>query len=196
MQQAVRLERCRLATELSMGSPGHGVLPRWPQQFIMCKNLPAGGALKGSRGAEAAGSQRNSGLWSFFFFSFSPDLKRTVRNIQSTGCWEQNPRRNPSFWTKQNNLRKLDLTQETNSLFPAKCFLLSQPRPSALDTILCAKRRTQFWDPSGLAQPLCDLGQATSALLTSASSSLRRKGWARSGCTNLSDCGEAVYTYI
>ena len=124
MQQAVLLERCRLATEPSTDSPRQGVLPRWPQQFIMLKNLPTGGALHRGWGAEAAGSQGNSGLGSLFgflCFSFSPSLK---------GRWETSNLQDPGRSThcglnNQNNVWKLDLTHETNSLFPAKYFLLS-----------------------------------------------------------------------
>ena len=68
--------------------------------------------------------------------------------------------------------------------------------PSALDTIPCVKKRAQFRDPGGLAQTLCDLEQITSALLTSASLSLRRNRQARSGFTKLNDWVEAVYIYI
>ena len=90
----------------------------------MLKNLPTGGALHRGWGAEAAGSQGNSGLGSLFgflCFSFSPSLK---------GRWETSNLQDPGRSTHcglndQNNVWKLDLTHETNSLFPAKYFLLS-----------------------------------------------------------------------
>lgn len=93
--------------------------PRWPQQFIMFKIMPAGGALKGDGGAEAAGSWGNSGLVILFFF-FVSKPKRMVRNIQYTGHHERNSKRNThSALTNPNRLRKTDLTCK-KSLYPCK----------------------------------------------------------------------------
>lgn len=90
-----------------------------------------------------------------------------VRNIQSAGCYEHDPKRNThSGPNGQNSLRKINLTYKMNSLFPAKYLITSQLHPTALDTNPCARKRAQFQDPDGLAQPPGDLGQVNFAHLT------------------------------
>lgn len=81
LQQAVLLERCRLATEPSTGSPGPACSRADYSNSSHLKTCPQEGPWKeaGEPKPQVSGKFRAV----IFFVSLSPSLKRMVRNIQS-----------------------------------------------------------------------------------------------------------------